>query len=154
MPCVSVVKGLAPRLLLGAVPLLSNKSLVNEFAFPTLPARWGLDCSRFPVWLWPEPCFRPQAAERCIILLSASYCGRSGHFPLRTPIPKGEGDGGISNALESVRTGTPSVFPHTLLEYCGSPAVCARITPNSKQRGSAPACAQLLWPARLSWCLA
>ena len=28
-------------------------------------------------------------------------------FPLRTPIPKGEGDGGISNALKSVRTGTP-----------------------------------------------
>ena len=47
--------------------------------------RWGLDCSRFPVWLWPEPCFRPQAAERRIILLSASYCGRSGHFPIAVP---------------------------------------------------------------------
>ena len=33
MPCVSVVKGLAPRLLKGAVPTLSNKSLVTEFAF-------------------------------------------------------------------------------------------------------------------------
>ena len=62
-----------------------NKSPVTVFAFPTLPARWGLDCSRFPVWLWPEPCFRPQAAERRIILLSASYCGRSGHFPIAVP---------------------------------------------------------------------
>ena len=52
--------------------------------------------------------FRPQAAERRIILLSASYCGRSGPVSHRcTPIPKGEGDGGISDALESVRTGTP-----------------------------------------------
>ena len=107
MPCVSVVKGLAPRLLKGAVPKLSNKSLVTEFAFPTLPARWGLDCSRFPVWLWPE---QVQATGRsvshhtleCFVLRQErlfSHCC--------TPIPKGEGDGGISNALKSVRTGTP-----------------------------------------------
>jgi len=62
-----------------------NKSSVTVFAFPTLPARWGLDCSRLPVWLWPEPGFRPQAAERRIILLSVSYCGRSGHFPIAVP---------------------------------------------------------------------